>query len=103
MDGHTLIPSPPDDEFADLDIQDDDQTFEAASPNTMMVDAPEEHVVEANLAEAEDVAIINPDGMETTTPPVTDRMLAICSLVSASRADSSCRRGHEAACASALG
>ncbi|KAK0651817.1 hypothetical protein B0T16DRAFT_404747 [Cercophora newfieldiana] len=43
----------------------DNDAAETHSPNTMMVDAPEEHIVEANGGEADDVAIINPDAMET--------------------------------------
>jgi ubiquitin carboxyl-terminal hydrolase 7 len=46
---------------------DDNQNPEAASPNAVMVDAPEEHVVEANGTETEDVAVINPDNMDTDT------------------------------------
>lgn len=42
----------------------------AASPNAMMVDAPEEHIVEPNGAEAEKVAIINPDAMESVETEV---------------------------------
>ncbi|KAL2264287.1 hypothetical protein VTK26DRAFT_7892 [Humicola hyalothermophila] len=44
---------------------DDHQNPEAASPNTMLVDAPEEHLVDANGVETDDVAIINPDSMDT--------------------------------------
>ncbi|KAK3939543.1 ubiquitin carboxyl-terminal hydrolase [Diplogelasinospora grovesii] len=39
--------------------------LEAPSPNAMMIDAPEEHIVDANGAENDDIAIINPDGMES--------------------------------------
>ncbi|KXX73450.1 Ubiquitin carboxyl-terminal hydrolase 21 [Madurella mycetomatis] len=38
----------------------------------MMVDAPEEHVVEPNGTETEDVAVINPDSMETDTLLASD-------------------------------
>jgi ubiquitin carboxyl-terminal hydrolase 7 len=73
MDGTT----PPTGALANLDLQDDNQNPEAASPNATMVDAPEEHVVEANGTEAEDVAIINPDTMDTDSPILaTDRTLA---------------------------
>jgi hypothetical protein len=66
--------TPPTGALANLDIQDDNQNNEAASPNATMVDAPEEHIVEANGTEAEDVAIINPDNMDTDTPLLaTDR------------------------------
>lgn len=51
--------------LADLELQDDNLNSEAASPNAMMVDAPEEHIVNPNSAETEDVAIINPDNMDT--------------------------------------
>ncbi|EAQ85996.1 hypothetical protein CHGG_07249 [Chaetomium globosum CBS 148.51] len=60
--------TPPTGALANLNLQDDNQNPEAASPNTTMVDAPEEHVVEANGTEAEDVAIINPDAMDTDSP-----------------------------------
>lgn len=66
--------TPPTAALANLGLQDDNQNSEAASPNATMVDAPEEHVVEANGTEAEDVAIINPDAMDTDTPLLaTDR------------------------------
>jgi ubiquitin carboxyl-terminal hydrolase 7 len=63
MDGAT----PPTGALANLNLQDDNQNPEAASPNAVMVDAPEEHVVEANGTETEDVAVINPDNMDTDT------------------------------------
>lgn len=64
MDGTT----PPTDDLANLSLQDDNQTPVAASPNVMMVDAPEEHVVHTNGTETEEVAIINPDSMEADAP-----------------------------------
>ncbi len=68
--------TPPTAALADLSLnQDDDQNLQAASPNTLMVDAPEEHLVEPNGAETDDVAIINPDAMDTDTLLATDRTL----------------------------
>ncbi|KAK4044791.1 hypothetical protein C8A01DRAFT_42409 [Parachaetomium inaequale] len=63
MDGAT----PPTGALANLNLQDDNQNPEAASPNAVMADAPEEHVVDANGTETEDVAIISPDNMDTDT------------------------------------
>jgi ubiquitin carboxyl-terminal hydrolase 7 len=58
--------------LANLSLQDDNQTPEAASPNSMMVDAPEEHVVEPNGTEPDDVAIIHPDSMDVDTLLASD-------------------------------
>jgi len=55
--------TPPTGEFSALTIHEDNN--EAPSPNDMIVDGPEEHIVEQNGTEADDVAIINPDTMET--------------------------------------
>lgn len=75
MDGAT----PPTGALANLNInQDDNQNPEAASPNAMMVDAPEEHVVEPNGTETDDVAIINPDAMDTDTLLASDCALPCC-------------------------
>jgi len=71
MDGST---TPPTGAFANLNLQDDNHILEAASPNTTMIDAPEEHIVEPNGAEADDVAIINPDPMDTDTLLASDCM-----------------------------
>jgi ubiquitin carboxyl-terminal hydrolase 7 len=49
-----------------------DNNIEAHSPSAMMVDAPEEHIVEPNGGEVDDVAIINPDTMETDVLVATD-------------------------------
>lgn len=57
--------TPPTREFSELTVHEDNHNPEAPSPNTMMVDGPEEHVVEPNGTESDDVAIINPDAMET--------------------------------------
>ena len=86
MDGAT----PPTGALANLNLQDDNQNPEAASPNAVMADAPEEHVVEANGTETEDVAIINPDSMDTdTTLLASDCTLPLLSPPStAPRADS---------------
>jgi hypothetical protein len=54
--------------FANLDLQDGAPNSEATSPAPMAVDAPEEHVIEPNQTESEQVAIISPDSMETDTP-----------------------------------
>lgn len=48
--------------------QDENQNPEAASPNAMMVDAPEEPLVEPNGPEAEDASTDNPETVETDTP-----------------------------------
>ncbi|KAL2025090.1 hypothetical protein VTK56DRAFT_92 [Thermocarpiscus australiensis] len=64
--------TPPTAAFANLSLQDENQNSGAASPNAMVVDAPEEHIVEPNGTESEDVAIINPDGMETDTLLASD-------------------------------
>lgn len=51
---------------------------EAPSPNAMMVDAPEEHLVEPNGSENDNnVAIINPDVMESDTPLANDCMFQL--------------------------
>lgn len=92
--------TPPTGALANLNLQDDNQNPGAASPNTVMVDAPEEHVVEPNGTESEDVAIINPDSMETDTLLANDCMLHPAPLPSA-RALTRPRRGHEGACAPA--
>ena len=63
--------TPPTGELGMLTINEDNNT-ETHSPNTMMVDAPEEHIVEPNGGEADDVAIINPDPMETDVLLATD-------------------------------
>lgn len=74
MAGLAITPNPPTEALANLGIQDDNQTPGAASPNTMMVDAPEEHIVEPNGTETEDVAVINPDSMDTDTLLASDCM-----------------------------
>lgn len=88
--------APPTGALANLTLdQDDNQNQEAASPNTMVVDAPEEHVVEPNGTEAEDVAIINPDAMDTdsllasdcTSPPPPPLRTAHPPAVNRHRAD----------------
>jgi ubiquitin carboxyl-terminal hydrolase 7 len=70
--------TPPTGALANLNLQDDIQNPGTASPNTVMADAPEELVVEPNGTETEDVAIINPDAMDTagTTLLASDCMLA---------------------------
>ncbi|KAM7208755.1 hypothetical protein V8F20_000918 [Naviculisporaceae sp. PSN 640] len=51
----------------------DPNNLEAPSPNAMMVDAPEEHLVEPNGSENDsNVAIINPDVMESDTVLASD-------------------------------
>ncbi|KAK0635236.1 hypothetical protein B0T17DRAFT_586816 [Bombardia bombarda] len=62
-------PPSPTAEFANLTILEDDHNPQAPSPNAMMIDAPEEHVVEPNGTDIDDVAIINPDSMETVIEP----------------------------------
>lgn len=61
--------------FANLTLQADNQhNGDAVSPNAMLLDQPEEHIVEPNGTESEDVAIINPDSMETDVVLATDSM-----------------------------
>jgi len=61
-----LFPTtPPTGRFRQLTIDEETNTTEAPSPNSMVVDAPEEHIVEPNGTENDDVAIINPDTMDT--------------------------------------
>lgn len=67
-----------------IDEDRDPNTPEAPSPNAMMVDAPEEHLVEPNGGENDNnVAIINPDLMESDTLLATDCMFnfpVLCGL-----------------------
>ncbi|KAK4238732.1 hypothetical protein C8A03DRAFT_43589 [Achaetomium macrosporum] len=64
--------TPPTDDLANLSVQDINQNSEAPSPNSMMVDDPEEHVVEPNGTETDNVAVINPDTMDTDTLLASD-------------------------------
>ncbi len=66
MDGDT----PPTATLANLNLGQDDN--QAASPNTVMVDASEEHLLDQNGVETDDVAIINPDAMDTDTLLASD-------------------------------
>jgi hypothetical protein len=88
------VTTPPTDDLANLSIQDINQNSEAPSPNSMMVDDPEEHVVEPNGTETdsltlvnsnsnpETVSLINADAMETTeTVLASDCALPLCPLV----------------------
>jgi ubiquitin carboxyl-terminal hydrolase 7 len=70
--------TPPTGALADLNLQDDNQNPGAASPNAMAVDAPEDHVVEPNGTASENVAVINPDAMDTDTLLASDCMLPRC-------------------------
>ena len=70
-------PAPPTAVLANLNLQDDHQNQEPVSPSAMMVDAPEEHIVEPNGTETDDVAIINPDNMETDHLLASDCMLVL--------------------------
>lgn len=67
-----LLTTPPTGEFRQLTIDEETNTTEAPSPNAMVVDAPEEHIVEPNGAENDDVAIINPDTMDTDVVLASD-------------------------------
>ena len=62
----TPSPSPPrDDDIANQPIRiKDDQNPQAPSPNAMLIDTPEEHIVEPNGVENDDVAIITPEADE---------------------------------------
>lgn len=66
----TPSPSPPlDDRLANLAIGiKDEQNPDAPSPNSMLVDTPEEHIVEPNGVDNDDVAIITPDADEKEAP-----------------------------------
>lgn len=66
----TPSPSPPsDDRVANLPIRTkDDQNPQAPSPNAMLVDTPEEHVVEPNGVDNDEVAIITPEADEKEAP-----------------------------------
>lgn len=46
--------------------------IEAASPNAMLVDQPEEHIVEPNTTDSEDVAEINTESAAALRPLATD-------------------------------
>ena len=76
-DSDTSTPAPPSAGLANLNLQDDNQNPEAASPNGMVVDAPEEHIVEANGTETDDVAIIHTDNMDTDQLLASDCRLAV--------------------------
>ncbi|KAK0739732.1 hypothetical protein B0T21DRAFT_382697 [Apiosordaria backusii] len=66
-------PASPVPDFANLTLQADNHlNGDAVSPNAMLLDTPEEHIVEPNGTESEDVAIINPDSMETDAVLATD-------------------------------
>jgi len=58
------IPTPPTNSLAGLTITEDNHNPQAPSPNAMMIDAPEEHIIEPNGTENEDVAIIKTDSLE---------------------------------------
>ncbi|KAK3501559.1 hypothetical protein B0T13DRAFT_446675 [Neurospora crassa] len=66
----TPSPSPPsDDQVANLPIRTkDDQNPQAPSPNAMLVDTPEEHIVEPNGVDNDEVAIITPEADEKEAP-----------------------------------
>ena len=54
----------------------DEQNPQAPSPNAMLVDTPEEHIVEPNGIDNDDVAIITPETDEKEAPVLaTDREL----------------------------
>ncbi len=59
------ISTPPSAQYARLTITEDAQNPEAPSPNAMAVDPPEEHIVEPNGTETDNIAIINPDAMDS--------------------------------------
>lgn len=73
MAGTPNSDDPPAGRLANLSLQEENHITEAASPNGMLVDQPEAHIVEPNGTESEDVAVINPDGMDVDTPVATDR------------------------------
>ncbi|KAK0752159.1 hypothetical protein B0T18DRAFT_404252 [Schizothecium vesticola] len=59
----------------------DEPTPDANSPTDLMLDAPEEHIVEPNGAESDDVAIIDPDAMDTDELRRADDFEAMKSFV----------------------
>jgi hypothetical protein len=65
--------TPPSGDFSKLTINGDQDNYnpDAPSPGAMMVDQPEEHVVEPNGTDTEELAIINPDS-EHGHPPAND-------------------------------
>jgi ubiquitin carboxyl-terminal hydrolase 7 len=65
--------TPPSGELAALTIRDTQDVFnpDAPSPNAMILDQPEEHVVDPNGVENDELAIINPDS-ENEAPLATD-------------------------------
>ena len=73
MAGTPNSDDPPAGRLANLSLQEENHITEAASPNGMLVDQPEEHIVEPNGTESEDVAVINPDSMDVDAPVATDR------------------------------
>lgn len=74
LTNHALLtpsrsPSPRTDYLANLPIRNkDDQNPQAPSPNAMLVDTPEEHIVEPNGVDNDDVAIITPEADEKEAP-----------------------------------
>lgn len=63
--------------LANLNLQDDNQNPEPASPNAMAIDNSPEHIVEMNGPETENVAIINPDAMDTDAVLASDCTFAL--------------------------
>ncbi|KAK0727330.1 hypothetical protein B0T26DRAFT_637316 [Lasiosphaeria miniovina] len=60
-----------------LTFYEDANNPEAASPNAMAVDPPEEHIVEPNGTETGDVAIITPDSTENATVMLANDFVAM--------------------------
>ena len=59
-------------QFANLSLGQDGYHPDVPSPNAMMVDQPEEHVVEPNGIEKDNLTIINPDENEQAMPLASD-------------------------------
>jgi ubiquitin carboxyl-terminal hydrolase 7 len=64
--------TPPTSTFANLSLLQDADHPGMPSPNAMMIDQPEEHVVEPNGTDSDNLAIINPDETEQALPDASD-------------------------------
>jgi len=76
MDPNNSINTPPTGKLAQLTLNKDANNPEAPSPNAMVLDPPEEHLVEPNGAAENDdnVAVINTDPMESDALLANDCM-----------------------------
>jgi hypothetical protein len=65
--------------FADLSCSDQSFDTDVHSPNEMLVD-PEEYVVEPALGEKDDIAIINPDRLNSSQNDPEHPLATDCTL-----------------------